>query len=204
TIFDRVLVSVGRRPNTDGLGLEHTSVKVNEQGFIEVDSQMRTADKRIFAIGDAVGNPLLAHKAIREGKIVADVLAGGSAEFDNVCIPAVVFTDPEIAWAGLTETEAKAQELNIKVKKMPWSGSGRAVSMLRPNGLTKMICDADTGRVLGVGITGAHAGELIAEAALAIEMGATAEDIAATIHPHPTLSETYQDVADMFGVGAVH
>ncbi|MCH8969826.1 MAG: dihydrolipoyl dehydrogenase [Planctomycetes bacterium] len=204
TTFDRVLVSVGRRPNTDGLGLEHTSVKVNEQGFIEVDSQMRTADKRIFAIGDAVGNPLLAHKAIREGKVVADVLAGGSAEFDNVCIPAVVFTDPEIAWAGLTETEAKAQKLNIKVKKMPWGGSGRAVSMLRTNGLTKMICDADTGRVLGVGITGAHAGEMIAEAALAIEMGATAEDIAATIHPHPTLSETYQDTADMFGVGAVH
>ncbi len=204
TTFDRVLVSVGRRPNTDGLGLEHTSVKVNEQGFIEVDGQMRTADKRIFAIGDAVGNPLLAHKAIREGKVVADVLAGGSAEFDNVCIPAVVFTDPEIAWAGLTETEAKAQKLSIKVKKMPWGGSGRAVSMLRTNGLTKMICDADTGRVLGVGITGAHAGEMIAEAALAIEMGATAEDIAATIHPHPTLSETYQDVADMFGVGAVH
>ncbi len=204
TNFDRVLVSVGRKPNTDKLGLEHTSAKVNERGFIEVDSQMRTADKRLFAIGDVVGNPLLAHKAIREGKIVADVIAGGTAEFDNVCIPAVVFTDPEIAWAGLTETEAKAQNLGITVKKMPWGGSGRAVSLLRPDGLTKMICDADTGRLLGVGITGTHAGELIAEAALAIEMGATAEDIAATIHPHPTLSETYQDTADRFGVGAVH
>ena len=204
TTFHRVLVSVGRRPNTDRLGLENTSVKVNGQGFIEVDNQMRTADKRLFAIGDAVGDPMLAHKASREGKVAADVIAGGSAEFDNVCIPAVVFTDPEIAWAGLTETEAKEQELNTTVKKMPWGGSGKAVSLLRPDGLTKMICDADTGRVLGVGITGTHAGDMIAEAALAIEMGATAEDIAATIHPHPTLSETYQDVADMFGVGAVH
>ncbi len=204
TNFDRVLVSVGRRPNTDALGLEHTAVVVNERGFIEVDSQMRTADKRIFAIGDAVGDPMLAHKAIREGKVAADVLAGGQAEFDSVCIPAVVFTDPSIAWAGLTETEAKAQNLNITVKKMPWGGSGRAVSLGRIDGLTKFVCDADTGRLLGVGITGTHAGEMIAEAALAIEMGATAEDIAATIHPHPTLSETYQDVADMFGAGAVH
>ncbi len=204
TNFDRVLVSVGRRPNTDTLGLEHTAAVVNERGFIEVDSQMRTADKRLFAIGDVVGDPMLAHKAIREGKVVADVIAGGSAEFDNVCIPAVVFTDPAIAGTGLTETEAKAQNLRITVKKMPWGGSGRAVSLGRIDGLTKFICDADTGRLLGVGITGTHAGELIAEAALAIEMGAAAEDIAATIHPHTTLSETYQDAADMFGAGAVH
>ncbi|MEE9212256.1 MAG: dihydrolipoyl dehydrogenase, partial [Phycisphaeraceae bacterium] len=204
TIFDRVLVSVGRKPNTDNLGLRNTSVVVNDRGFIEVDNQMRTADKRIFAIGDVVGDPMLAHKAFREGKVAADVLAGGNAAFDNVCIPAVVFTDPELAWAGLSETEAKSQGLNITVKKMPWGGSGRAVSLRRPDGMTKMICEKDSRRVIGVGITGPHAGEMIAEAALAIEMGATAEDIAATIHPHPTLSETYQDVADMFGAGAVH
>ncbi len=204
TKFDRILVSVGRRPNTDELGLDKTAVVVDERGFIQVDSQMRTADKRIFAIGDAIGNPMLAHKAIREGKVAADVIAGGNAEFDNVVIPAVVFTDPEVAWAGLTENEAKAQGLNIKVKKMPWGGSGRAVSLGRPDGLTKIIVDADSQRLIGVGITGPHAGEMIAEAAVAIEMGAVAEDIAATIHPHPTLSETYQDVADMFGVGAVH
>ncbi len=204
TGFDAVLVSVGRQPNTDSLGLENTAVIVSERGFIEVDAQMKTADKRIFAIGDVVGNPMLAHKAIREGKVAAEVIAGGGAAFDNVCIPAVVFTDPELAWAGVTETDAKAQGLDITVRKMPWGGSGRAVSLMRPDGLTKVICDTSSGRVLGVGLTGPHAGELIAEAALAIEMGATAEDIAATIHPHPTLSETYQDVADMFGGGAVH
>lgn len=202
--FDRILVCVGRRPNTDQLGLENTEVVVNDRGFIQVDRQMRTADKRIFAIGDVVGNPMLAHKAIREGKIAADVIAGGNAEFDNVVIPAVVFTDPEVAWAGLTENDAKVQKLNYVARKMPWGGSGRAVSLGRADGVTKMICDKDSGRVIGVGLTGPHAGELIAEAALAIEMGATAEDIAATIHTHPTLSETMQDVADMFGIGAVH
>ncbi|MHC5112496.1 MAG: dihydrolipoyl dehydrogenase family protein, partial [Planctomycetota bacterium] len=204
TTFDRILVSIGRRPNTDNLGLDKTDVVVNDRGFIEVDAQMRTADKRIFAIGDAIGNPMLAHKAIREGKVAADVIAGQNVEFQNIVIPAVVFTDPEVAWAGLTEAEAKAQKLDITVKKMPWGGSGRAVSLQRPEGLTKIICDKQTQRVIGVGITGPHAGEMIAEGALAIEMGATAEDIALTIHPHPTLSETYQDVADMFGVGAVH
>ncbi|MCG3138913.1 MAG: Dihydrolipoyl dehydrogenase [Phycisphaerae bacterium] len=204
-IYDRILVSVGRKPNTAELGLENTDVKLNEKGFVQVDNQLRTSDQRIFAIGDIVGNPLLAHKAIREGKVAADVIAGQSkVVFDNVAIPAVVFTDPEVAWVGITEKEAKTQQLNIIVKKMPWGGSGRAVSLGRPEGLTKIIADAKTQRVLGVGITGSHAGEMIAEGALAIEMGATIEDIAMTIHPHPTLSETYQDVADMFGVGAVH
>jgi dihydrolipoamide dehydrogenase len=204
TTFDRILVSVGRRPNTDGIGLEKTGAVVDARGFIQVDRQMRTADKRIFAIGDVVGNPMLAHKAIREGKVVADVIAGRNVEFQNVAIPAVVFTDPEVAWAGLTEQEAKIQGVPVSIKKMPWGGSGRAVSLQRPEGLTKMICDPATQRVLGVGITGPHAGEMIAEAVLALEMGATAEDVALTIHPHPTLSETMQDVADMFGAGAVH
>jgi len=203
-VFDRVLVSIGRRPNTDNLGLENTDVVVDKRGFIEVGSQMRTADQRIFAIGDAVGNPLLAHKAIREGKVAADVAAGQDQELKNVCIPAVVFTDPEVAWTGLTETEAKAQGLDTVVKKMPWGGSGRALTLGRTEGLTKIICEKGSLLVKGVGITGAHAGEMIAEGALAIEMGAKVEDIARTIHPHPTLSETYQDVADMFGVGAVH
>jgi dihydrolipoamide dehydrogenase len=204
TTFDRILVSVGRRPNTDGIGLEKTGAVVDARGFIQVDRQMRTADKRIFAIGDVVGNPMLAHKAIREGKVVADVIAGRNVEFQNVAIPAVVFTDPEVAWAGLTEQEAKIQGVPVSIKKMPWGGSGRAVSLQRPEGLIKMICDPATQRVLGVGITGPHAGEMIAEAVLALEMGATAEDVALTIHPHPTLSETMQDVADMFGAGAVH
>jgi dihydrolipoamide dehydrogenase len=204
TQFDRILVSVGRRPNTDGIGLEKTAVQIDDRGFIQVDDQMRTADPRLFAIGDAIGNPMLAHKAIREGKVAADVIAGSDARFDNVVIPAVVFTDPEVAWAGLTETEAKAQGLSYTVKKMPWGGSGRAVSLNRVDGLTKFICDSATQRLIGVAITGPHAGEMIAEATLAIEMGATAEDVALTIHPHPTLSETCQDVGDMFGVGAVH
>ncbi len=195
TRFDRVLVAVGRRPNTDELGLETTRVQL-DRGFILVDQQFRTNDPRIFAIGDVIGNPMLAHKAVHEGHVCAEVLAGRDSLFDRRTIPAVVFTDPEIAWCGLTEADAKAQGIECVVKKMQWVASGRAVAMGRTEGLTKMLFDPQTQRVLGVGITGPHAGEMIAEAVLAIEMGAVATDLAETIHPHPTLSETISDVAD--------
>ncbi len=198
--FDRILVSVGRRPNTDELGLEKTKVSVDDGGFIVVDDRRQTSQKRVFAIGDVAGNPMLAHKAMREGKVVADVIAGKPAVFDPACIPAVVYTDPEVAWCGLTEAEARAQGLDIRVTKFPWAASGRAVSMGRTEGLTKMIFDAATQRVLGVGIVGAHAGDLIAEGVLAIEMAAVAEDISASIHPHPATSETLAEAAEaMFG-----
>lgn len=192
--FDRVLVSVGRRPNTDNLGLEKTKVAV-DRGFIQADAQFRTADPKIFAIGDVIGNPMLAHKAIHEGQVAADVIAGKDAVFDRRTIPAVVFTDPEIAWCGITEAEAKNEGRKVSVKKMQWVGSGRAVAIGRTDGLTKIIFDPDTDRVLGVGIAGPHAGEMIAEGCLAIEMGAVATDLAETIHPHPTLSEMMGDIA---------
>lgn len=202
--FDQILVSVGRQPNTKGIGLEHTSVKVNERGFIEVDAQRRTTDKRIFAIGDVAGDPMLAHKAMREGKVAVEVIAGKPSVFDPACIPAVVYTDPEIAWCGVTEPEAKKQGLDIRVTKFPWAASGRAVAMHRTDGLTKMIFDPKTQRVLGVGIVGAHAGDLISEGVLAMEMAAVAEDIAVAIHPHPTTSETINEAAEaMFGK-AIH
>ena len=194
--FDRVLVAVGRRPNTEGLGLENTRVKM-DKGFIKVDAQLRTADPKIFAIGDVIGNPMLAHKAVHEGHVCADVIAGKDAGFDRRTIPAVVFTDPEIAWCGLTETEAKEQGVAFEVKKMQWVASGKAVSIDRTEGITKILFDPQTQRVLGVGITGPHAGDMIAEGVLAIEMGAVAIDLAETIHPHPTLSETIGDVAGM-------
>ena len=193
--FDRVLVSVGRRPNTDELGLENTRVRV-DKGFVQVDTRFQTADARIFAIGDVIGNPMLAHKAVHEGHVAAEVIAGKDGVFDRRTIPAVVFTDPEIAWCGLTEPEAKERGVEYVVKKMQWMGSGRAVAIGRTEGLTKILFDPKTQRVLGVGITGPHAGELIAEGVLAIEMGAVATDLAETIHPHPTLSETVGDVAD--------
>ncbi len=194
TKFDRVLVSVGRRPNTNGLGLEKTKVEV-DRGFIRADAQFRTGDPKIFAIGDVIGNPMLAHKAIHEGQVCADVIAGKDAVFDRRTIPSVVFTDPEIAWCGLTEADAKREGRNVSVKKMQWVGSGRAVAIGRTDGMTKIIFDAETDRVLGVGITGPHAGEMIAEGCLAIEMGAVATDLAETIHPHPTLSEMIGDIA---------
>jgi dihydrolipoyl dehydrogenase len=196
TTFDRVLVAVGRKPNTSGLGLETTKVQI-DRGFIQVDAQFRTADAKIFAIGDVVGNPMLAHKAIHEGRVCAEVIAGKESVFDRRTIPAVVFTDPEIAWCGLTEAEAKEQGVAVKVQKMQWVGSGRAVAIGRTEGLTKILFDPQTQRVLGVGMVGVHVGEMIAEACLAIEMGAVATDLAETIHPHPTLSETIGDVADM-------
>lgn len=194
--FDRVLVSIGRQPNHDTCGLENTKVVVNDQGFVEVDASRRTAEKRIYAIGDVAGNPMLAHKASREGIVAAEAIAGHQAEFDVRAIPAVVYTSPEIAWCGLTEPEAKEQGRQVKVGKFPWGASGRAIAMGRPEGVTKIIAEEESGRVLGVGIVGEHAGDLISEAVLAVEMGAVAEDLALTIHPHPSTSETVMEAAE--------
>ncbi len=188
--FGRVLISIGRRPVSSGLGLENTKVVVDDRGFVEVDQQQRTADPSILAIGDVVGDPMLAHKASAEGKVAAEVLAGEPAAFDVAAIPAVVFTDPEIAWAGLTVDEAKAAGRKVAVAQYPWQASGRAIANGRTDGLTKWIVDPETDRVLGCGIVGLGAGELISEAVLAIEMGCQIRDVAETIHPHPTLSET--------------
>jgi dihydrolipoamide dehydrogenase len=188
--YDRVLVSIGRRPVTTGLGLENTKVKVNERGFVVVNDRQQTTDPAILAIGDVAGEPMLAHKASHEGKVAAEVLAGEPAAFEPQAIPAVVFTDPEIAWAGLTVEEAKRSGREIAVTQYPWQASGRAVANGRTDGLTKWILDPATDRVLGCGIVGVGAGELIAEAVVAIEMGCTMRDIADSIHPHPTLSET--------------
>lgn len=202
--FDRVLVAVGRRPNSKGLGLENTHVEVDARGFIRVDAQQRTADPHIFAVGDVVGGLMLAHKAMREGKVAAEVISGRPAAFDVQAIPAVVYTDPQLAWAGLTENEARAQQRSIRVARFPWSASGRALTMDAPEGMTKIIADPETGRVLGFGIVGREAGEMIAEGVLAIEMGALAEDVALTIHAHPTLSETAGEVAELFLGSATH
>jgi len=195
--FSRVLVSVGRRPNSAGLGLEKTKVQVGPKGFVAVDRQQRTADPHILAIGDVAGEPMLAHKAAHEGKVAVEVLAGHAVAFEPRAIPAVVFTDPEIAWAGLTETEAKRQDRKIEVAVFPWGASGRAQSVGRPDGLTKWILDPESGRVVGCGIVGAGAGDLISEAVLAIEMGAHIGDLAGSIHPHPTLSETLAFAAEV-------
>ncbi|HEY3969194.1 MAG TPA: dihydrolipoyl dehydrogenase [Planctomycetaceae bacterium] len=202
--FDRVLVSIGRRPNSQNLGLENTKAKVDAKGFVTVDAQRRTTDPNIFAIGDVAGEPMLAHKATREAKVVAETLAGEPASFDNVAIPAVVFTDPEIAWCGLTETQAKAESREVIVVRFPWAASGRAQSIGRTEGLTKLIVEPKTERVLGVGIVGAGAGELIAEAALAVEMAIVARDLADTIHAHPTLSETLMEAAEAVFAQATH
>ncbi|MEO1496321.1 MAG: dihydrolipoyl dehydrogenase [Planctomycetota bacterium] len=189
-MFDRVLVSIGRWPVSKGFGLENTKVVVNDRGFVQADEQQRTADPHIYAIGDVAGDPMLAHKAAYEGRIAAEVIAGKPAAFDAQAIPAVVFTDPEIAWAGLTADEAKAAGRKVDIATYPWQASGRALANGRTDGLTKWIVDPETDRVLGCGIVGAGAGELIAEAVLAIEMGCNVHDIAGSIHPHPTLSET--------------
>ncbi len=202
--FDRVLVSVGRDPNTHDLGLENTKVQLDERGFIQVDAARKTADKRIYAIGDVTGDPMLAHKASHEGIVAAEAIAGEAAAFDPRAIPAVVYTSPELAWCGLTEAQAKEQGREIKVGKFPWGASGRAIAMGHPEGLTKVIADAQTQRVLGVGICGAHAGDLIAEAALALEMGAEVEDLALTIHPHPATSETIMEAAENVLGRAIH
>ena len=194
--FDRVLVAVGRRPETAGLGLETTKARLTERGFIEVDERGRTADPHVWAVGDATGEPMLAHRAMRQGKVVAEAIAGRSVAFDNVVIPAVVFTDPEIAWCGLTEAAAAAAGQAVKVARFSWAASGRAATQGRSDGATKLVVDPDTGRVLGVGIVGAGAGELIAEGALAVETAMLAEDLAVTIHTHPTLSETLMEAAE--------
>jgi len=203
-IFDRVLVAVGRRPNSAIAGLDKTRVKVNQRGFIEVDGQRRTSESSIFAIGDVAGDPMLAHKASHEARVAVEAILGRPSKFEPRAIPAVVFTDPELAWTGLTETEAKQQNRAIEVAKYPWAASGRAATVDRPDGLTKLIIDPETERVLGVGIVGSGAGELISEGTLAIEMGALAADLALTIHPHPTLSETMMEAADVFFGESVH
>ncbi|GIX12869.1 MAG: dihydrolipoyl dehydrogenase [Paracoccaceae bacterium] len=197
-IFDRILVAVGRRPNGHALDAARAGVRVDERGFIPVDEQMRTSQPHIFAIGDVVGQPMLAHKATHEGKVAAEVAAGHRRAFDARVIPSVAYTDPEIAWAGLTETEARAKGIPHAKGVFPWAASGRALSVARTEGMTKLIFDPDSHRLLGGGIVGPNAGELIAEVALAIEMGADATDIGHTIHPHPTLSETVNFAAEMF------
>ncbi len=199
--YDRVLVSVGRRPNTHDLGLEHTRVQLDEKGFVVVDEQRRTAEPAIFAIGDIAGQPMLAHKATYEGKVAVEAIAGRKSVYAPRAIPAVVFTQPEIAWTGLTEREAGAQGLAITVSKFSWSASGRAATLGGSDGLTKLITEKESGRVLGVGLTGPGAGELIAEGTLAIEMGAVAEDLAQTVHAHPTLSETVMEAAEQAAAG---
>jgi dihydrolipoamide dehydrogenase len=203
-LYDRVLVAVGRAPNSNDLGLENTGVQLDEKGFVKVNLHQQTDDPNIYAIGDIAGGILLAHKAHKEARIAVENINGESVVFENIVIPAVVFTDPELAWCGLTEAEAKAKGIPHETVKFPWSASGRAVSFDRTDGLTKMLIDSDTGRVLGVGICGTNAGELIGEATLAMEMGATAEDIALTVHPHPTLSETIMECAEVFYGHATH
>src|ERR1700733_10038397 len=197
-LFDKVLVSVGRKPNSEIPGLDKTQVKVGQRGFIQVNKQLQTNDPAIYAIGDVVGEPMLAHKASHEGRTAAEAIAGHKVAFEPNAIPAVVFTDPEIAWCGLTETQAQKENREIKVAKFPWAASGRALTVDRPEGMTKLLIDPQNERVLGVGIVGVGAGELIAEGVLAIEMGALAKDIALTIHPHPTLSETIMEAAEVF------
>ena len=197
-VFDKVLVSVGRKPNSEIRGLEKTRVKVDSRGFIQVNKQLQTDDSAIFAIGDVAGEPMLAHKATHEGRTAVEVVAGHKYSFEPNAIPAVVFTDPEVAWTGLTENEARAQGKPIKVAKFPWGASGRALTLDRTDGLTKLLIDPETERVLGVGIVGPGAGELIAEGTLAIEMAALAGDLELTIHPHPTLSETVMNAAEVF------
>ena len=203
-VFDRVLVAVGRRPNSKVPGLDATAVKVDAKGFIETDGQRRTAESSIFAVGDVAGEPMLAHKASHEARVAIDAIAGHKAVFEPLAIPAVVFTDPEIAWCGLTEAQAAERGIEIEVAKFPWAAIGRAITIDRPEGLTKLILEPKSGRVLGVGIAGAGAGELIAEGVLAVEMGATADDLKLTIHAHPTLSETLMESAEVFFGQSTH
>jgi dihydrolipoamide dehydrogenase len=203
-LFDRVLVSVGRRPNSKIPGLERTQVQVDQRGFIMVDEQRRTHEPSIFAIGDVVGEPMLAHKASHEGRVAVEVMAGENVAFAPRAIPAVVFTDPELAWAGLTEAQAARENRPVAIAKFPWGASGRAITLDRTDGLTKLVLDPETERLLGVGLVGPGAGELIAEGVLAIEMGANATDLKLSIHPHPTLTETVMESAEVFFGQATH
>ena len=196
-VFEKVLVSVGRKPNSEIPGLDKTGVKVGQRGFVQVNQQLQTDDPAIYAIGDVVGEPMLAHKASHEGRTAVEAIAGHKVAFEPNAIPAVVFTDPEIAWAGLTETQAQKENREIKVAKFPWAASGRAMTLDRTDGLTKLILDPQTERVLGVGMVGVGCGDLIAEGTLAIEMAAVAKDLELTIHPHPTLSETIMQAAEV-------
>jgi dihydrolipoamide dehydrogenase len=203
-LFDRVLVSVGRVPNCEDFGLEHTRIERDEKGFIKVNSHQETTQPGIYAIGDVAGGVLLAHKAHKEARIAVESMSGESSEFKDIVVPAVVFTDPEVAWCGLTEAEAKQKGIAVEIAKFPWAASGRALSFDRADGLTKLIIEPETERVLGVGIVGVGAGELIAEGVLAVEMGATARDLAECVHPHPTLSETLMEAAEAFYGHATH
>ncbi len=203
-VFDRVLISIGRTPNSDSIGLENTRIKTDQRGFVLVDEQRRTHEPNIYAIGDIAGEPMLAHKASHEGFVAVEAISGKKVAFEPAAIPAVVFTDPEVAWAGLTETEAQKLGRNVEVARFPWAASGRALTMDRTDGLTKLVVDPQTKRILGVGIVGPSAGEMISEGVLAIEMAATAEDLKLTIHPHPTLSETLMESAEMIFGTSTH
>jgi dihydrolipoamide dehydrogenase len=202
--FDRILVSVGRCPNSDAIGLNNTEVELDENGFVKVDEKQKTTDSSILGIGDVVGGPMLAHKASYEARVAVEGLAGEETRPSNRTVPAVVFTDPEIAWCGLTESDARLKGEKVEIARFPWAASGRAQALGRTNGISKLVLEPGTGRVLGVGIVGHGAGELIAEGVLAIEMGATAKDLAHTIHPHPTLSETLMEAAEVFFGTATH
>jgi dihydrolipoamide dehydrogenase len=202
--FDRVLVSVGRKPNSRVPGLEKTRVKVNERGFIEIDGSRATAEPTIYAIGDVVGDPMLAHKASHEARVAIDAILGERVVFEPEAIPAVVFTDPEVAWCGLTETDAAKQKRDVTVARFPWGASGRAITLDRTDGMTKLVIDPRSSRVLGVGIVGPGAGELISEGVVAVELGASAEDLKLSIHPHPTLSETLMEAAEVFFGQSTH
>ena len=203
-LYEKVLVAVGRRPQTDGLGLENTRVALDARGFVQVDPQRRTHEPAIYAIGDVTGEPMLAHKAAHEGRVAAEAIAGKKTAFEPQAIPAVVFTDPEIAWCGLTESEAKQQQRNVTIARFPWAASGRALTLGQSDGVTKLVIDPETQRVLGVGIAGSGAGEMIAEGVLAVEMAALASDLSLSIHPHPTLSESLMEAADAFFGQSTH
>lgn len=202
--FDKILIAVGRKPNTTGLGLENTKIELDNKGFVKINAQRQTKEPHIYAIGDIAGEPMLAHKASHEGRVAVESICGHKVAFEPKAIPAVVFTDPEIAWCGLTETQAEKENRSVKIAKFPWGASGRAMTLDRNDGLTKLLLDPESERVLGVGIVGVGAGELIAEGVLAVEMGAVVSDLKLSIHPHPTLSETVMESAEVFFGQSTH